>query len=94
MPDAIAYPINGSDQQLLANWSGAYRGFSLEETGAAAAKLRIYDGTSTAGILLESVGLGALETAREFYPDGVVVKTGIYIDIVSGTIAGHIRLSG
>ena len=89
---ARAVALTGSDQ-LVTTGPGAYRGFSLRETsGAAVATVRVYDGTSAAGTLLESVSLTASESAREWYDDGIRCDTGIYIDVVAGAVEGSVRI--
>jgi hypothetical protein len=91
-----AVALTGADQAVR---SGActYHGFSLRETAGATAVVRIYDGTSAAGTLLDSVALSANESAREYYPvedsrGGIRAASGIYIDVVSGAVEGSLRV--
>jgi hypothetical protein len=73
---------------------GTYRGFTLRETsGGAAAVVVLYDHASAAsGTIIEQISLAQGESARELYPDGVRVSNGIYVDVVSGAVAGSIRI--
>jgi hypothetical protein len=87
--------LTGSDQ-LIATAAPLlhYRGFSVRETsGSASALLRIFDGTTATGNILEEVALTASQTARELYPlDGALTcSVGIYVDIVSGAVSGSVR---
>lgn len=90
------YPLSGASQPIR---SGAclYGGFSIRETVGAAAVVRIYDGLSAAGTLLDTISFAPLESARENYvtcgSKGDVAEVGIYVSIVSGTVEGSIRVS-
>lgn len=90
--DVVAAPaVSG----LLAPTARIYHGFSLRETtGAATALVRVRDGSVT-GLIMETIALNASESAREFYPAGLLAKStnGIYIEVASGAIAGSFRVS-
>lgn len=90
---AQAVALTGSDQTVKSD-AAIYRGFALRETsGSATATVRIYDGTSASGTLLDSVQLAAGESAREWYGDGgIKATTGIYVDVVSGAVEGSLRV--
>ncbi len=86
-----AEAITGDESVTLA--PANYYGFSLRETsGSAAATVRIYDGDTAAGALLDTIQLVAGESAREFYPGGVRAQEGIYVDVVSGAVEGSVRV--
>jgi hypothetical protein len=84
--------LTGSDQQAAAGVAG-YAGFTVRETAGAAAIVRIYDGTTTSGVLLDQVTLAANGEARAHYPGGIRCPGGIFVDIVSGAVAGSIRIT-
>lgn len=87
----VAVALTGSDQAVSAS-AKDYRGFTVRETAGATAVLVIYDNASTnSGTILENIGLLANESRSEFYPAGVKTSNGIYVDIVSGTVAGSVR---
>lgn len=87
-----AVDISGADEAVASGRT--YHGFSLKETsGAASATVKIYRGSDATGDLVEVVQLAASESAREFYPGGISVSFGIYIDIVSGSVEGSVRVS-
>ena len=88
-----AYALTGSDQ-LVFTGVGWYGGFSVRETAAAAASIRVYDGTSATGTLLDTIALAANESARENYTGNGMLQfsNGVYVDIVSGTVEGSVRL--
>lgn len=90
--DIILVALTGSDQVVRAT-HGTYCGFSIRETAGAAAVVRIYDHASAAsGNLLDTIRLAANESARECYPRGIRADNGVYVDIVSGTVEGSVRL--
>ena len=71
--------------------AGNYCGFSFRETtGAATATIVIYDATSATGTILDTIQLAQGESAREFYPGGIICENGIHA-VVTGTIQGSIR---
>lgn len=90
MSTAQAVAITGSDQAITPG-RVKYHGFSLRETAGSTAVVRIYDGTSATGTLLDSVSFVANESAREWYPDGIETSLGIYVDIISGAVEGSVR---
>jgi hypothetical protein len=94
MTGALATPValTGTDQQVHSG-RGGYVGFAVRETAAAAAVVRIYDGTSAAGVLLDQVTLAANGEARAHYPGGLRFATGLFVDVVSGAVAGSIRIA-
>jgi hypothetical protein len=84
--------LTGSSQ-IVSNTPADYRGFGVRETAGATAVLRIYDNASAAsGVLLDVVSLVANESARELYPGAIHASNGVYVQVVSGTIEGSVRL--
>lgn len=84
--------LTGSDQAVRATAS-VYRGFTIRETAGATAVVRIFDHASAAsGTVLDEISLAADESARELYPAGIWAENGIYVDVVSGSVAGSIRV--
>lgn len=88
-----AVALTGSDQVVQAGRT-FYRGFSIRETsGSASALVRIYDNASAAsGTVLDEVSLVAGESAREWYDSGIWADAGVYVDVVSGAVAGSVRV--
>lgn len=88
--------LTGANQALglPANPVIYYRGFSVRETsGTATALIRVWDNASAAsGVPLDQISLAANESARELYSPPSVAKTGIFIEVVSGAVAGSIRI--
>ena len=92
MASAVAVALTGSDQSVSSTHC-TYYGFSIRETVGAAAVIRIYNNASAnSGTLLDTISLAANESAREDYAMGLQAENGIYIDIVSGTVEGSVRL--
>lgn len=90
--NARATALTGLDQVVSANPS-LYYGFSIRETsGSASALVRIFDHASAAsGTVLDEIALAAGESAREFYNGGIRAVNGLYVDVVSGAVAGSVR---
>jgi F0F1-type ATP synthase alpha subunit len=89
---ASAVALTGSDQTVRTS-AANYAGFSIRETAGATAVVVIYDNTSASGTVLEAISLAANESAREFYPGGIWANTGIFVDVVSGAVAGSVRIA-
>lgn len=87
-----ALPIAGTG--VLRSTPVTYLGFSIDETsGAATAKVILYDNASAAsGTILDVIDLLPGQSAREWYGDGLVTVNGIYCSVVSGAVAGSVRV--
>ncbi len=94
--------LTGSTQQIATTQqvrasqpvSVRYEGFSLREsTGTGTALVRIFDGMDATGTVLDEVALGPGESAREHYRGGFTAAKGIFIQVVSGSVAGSVRYS-
>jgi hypothetical protein len=87
----VPYPVTASG--VVKATATNYIGFSIAETtGLASASFIIYDGASSAGAEIDRCTLLAGQSARECYPFETAC-TEVYFDLVSGTIAGTVRLS-
>jgi hypothetical protein len=91
MVAATSVPLTGA-AQVVAVGPALYRGFTLRETAGAEAVVRVWDNPSAAaGTLLDTVALPADGSATELH-DGVRAATGVYVQVVSGTVEGAIRI--
>lgn len=84
--------LTGANQLV---WTGpaVYRGITLRETAGAVATVRVFDGTSAAGTLLQTISLAANESRDDWYTGGGLwARTGIYVSIAAGTVEGSIRV--
>lgn len=92
--NASSTTISGSSQVLI-NAACTYRGFSIKETsGTATASVVLWDSASAAsGPILDEITLIAGESAREYYETGITAYHGIYVQVVSGAVAGVVRSS-
>jgi hypothetical protein len=92
---AQALALSGSSQ-ALSTGSVRYSGFTIRETGGTVgAIVRVWDNASAAsGTVLDEISLAAGESAREFYPGGIRASYGVYVQVVSGAIAGSVRIGG
>lgn len=90
---ANAVALTGSDQ-AVATTRTFYRGFTIRETsGSASAVVTIYDHASAAsGTILEEIMLNPSESSREWYETGIWASNGVYVDVVSGSVAGSVRV--
>lgn len=83
----------GADTAVSSVTEGVYYGFTIRETAGSTAVVQIFDNTAGSGTLLDSIGLAANASLSKFYgPQGIHVKTGIYVKLVSGAIEGSIRI--
>lgn len=86
-----AVALTGSNQ-IISQPTAVYCGFSIRETsGTAVATVRVWNGTSATGTLLDDISLTAGQSARELYPEGVNADLGIFVQIVAGSVAGSVR---
>lgn len=84
--------LTGADQAAFAARC-VYAGFTIRETAGSTAVVQIFDNASAAsGVLLDTISLAASESAREFYPGGIFAVNGVYVEIVSGTVEGSVRI--
>lgn len=88
-----ANDIAASTDEAITTGRSSFRGFSLRETAAAPAVVRIYDGASATGTLLASIGLIAGESKHIVHNEGIEARLGIFVDVVSGAIEGSIFTS-
>jgi hypothetical protein len=84
--------LTGSNQVIVAS-AKDYRGFTIRETAGSTAVVVLFDNASAAsGTILEEIGLTANESRSEFYAAGLDTSNGVYASIVSGAVAGSVRL--
>lgn len=83
-----------STSRQLVNTSGCLTVHATRETsGSSSAVYRLWDGSSAAGTLILPVALAASESTRDdFREHHLVFKTGLYVELVSGTIEGSISV--
>jgi hypothetical protein len=92
MGHSRAVALTGSDFQAAAS-PAIFRGFyALETGGAAAATIRIYNGTSVSGVLVGGANLVASASADTEYAD-LFCEGGIFVDVGgTGVLAGSVRI--
>jgi hypothetical protein len=91
-PAAAPRALTGSDQQVVTG-PATYRGYSLRETASAAAVVRVWDGTSAAGTLLDTVALAADGSAQAWHDGGGIrAASGVFVEVVSGAVEGSVRI--
>jgi len=68
-----------------------YAGFNFRNTTGASIVVAIYDGTSTGGILIETVNIPANDSRSELYAREIPLTSGsFYVDWTTG-IVGSVR---
>lgn len=66
-----------------------YRGVRLRETAGAVATIVVYDNASAAsGTILDEISFLAGQSVRETYGPAQLVRNGIFVSVVAGTVAG------
>lgn len=74
---------------LVATGPGSLSGWSLRETAGAVATWRLRDGTTVAGTVIAVGGFAAAGADTTTYFD-VHFRTGLYFEVVAGTIEGTV----
>ncbi len=90
-----AVALTGSNQQITAQPHDPYAGFSIRETtGTVAAAVRIWDNAAgqSSGTLLDTIGLAAGQSLSKAYTPQVAPTAGIWVQVVSGTVEGCVRV--
>jgi len=65
----------------------------LDTTGAALARLELYDGYDANSLLIAPVNLLASESSREWFGDpGLTCERGIFVNVLAGSVRGSIFL--
>ena len=85
--------IPSKSEQIL-NTGGCLTVHSTRETtGTTSAVYRLWDGTSAAGTLLLTVSLIAAESTRDdFREHHLTFRTGLYYELVSGSLEGQVSV--
>ncbi len=83
-----------SASKQLVNNSGCLTVHATRETtGTTAAVYRFWDGSGANGTLIMPVSLTAGESTRDdFHEHHIVFRTGLYYELVSGTLEGSVSL--
>ena len=90
MAASVAIALTGADQQVLSG-PGIYRGIVARETAGGTAVLQVRDGIGNTGTLLDLVSLAANGYASGTNQE-VRFTTGLWVEVVSGSIEGSVRL--
>jgi hypothetical protein len=89
---SYSVPLTGSDQIAVAG-AGVLAGYTIRETAGAAAVVRIFDHESAAsGTILAGISLAADQAVDVMYPRPVRAVRGVFVDVVSGTVEGSVRI--
>ena len=96
MPSITTTPIpyGGGATQVIFAGAGWFKGVSLRETAGAAAIVRLWDNpTTNTGTLIGTYAFVANQSYNELYTgDPVYCAKGLFLEKVSGTIEGSIRI--
>ena len=95
MPAKFSTPIAltpGAGQQIITG-PGFYKGAIVRETGAVPLVLRVWDGTSAAGTIVDVVSVAANATVNSFTSSAIAFSIGLYVERVTGTnYEGSVRI--
>jgi hypothetical protein len=82
----------GEVESIVQSVGTIYGWIISESTGTAAAKIRLFDGTSSSGYYIGTVTLAENESNREFFPVETpqIRNNAIYLEIVSGKVEGSV----
>lgn len=80
-----------ADTQVAATRT-VYRGCTFRETAGSTASIRVYNNSAASGTLLCAISLAANASFTEHLEDGVEADLGIYVDVVTGTVEGSVRV--
>ena len=82
----------GNAGKLIYSRQATVTGWSFRETsGTVGAVLRIVDGQDNTGTLIAALSLsGGQAAAVSLAPGGLAALSGVYIDVVSGTVEGAV----
>lgn len=91
MPSSVPLYFN-ADVDIDAGGIYYIAGFWMRETAGAAAVVKVYDAQSATGNPVLSISLSANESVGDNFEPPMRIKTGIYVDVVSGAAEGGIRV--
>ncbi len=86
--DLVVVPVT-ADAATTARF---YGGFNFRNSTGAAITVSIYDGTSTAGVLIDSISIPANDSKHVHYPTFIGLTSGsVFVDWITGAV-GSIRV--
>jgi len=88
-------PLTVTAGSLLGSNNGWFKGYNLRETsGSAPASVKIYNGYSTNGQLIATIGLLAGTSVDIHYPilEAINFQNGMFV-VITGAVEGTIRWS-
>lgn len=91
----IAYPLLAvTTGKVLISRPCMIVGWTItEQTGSAVAKFQLWNGGSTGGVLVATVGLASAgSSVNPPTDDGILCESGVFLDIVSGQVQGAVYL--
>lgn len=91
---AVGVPASGAG--VVAGGGTLLSGWSFRETtGAAAARVDIFDGLDAGGQLVATITLAANESTRDSLSvPGIWCRRGVFVNVVAGAVAGAVWVSG
>lgn len=82
-------PATTASVQVLGGAAFLHGWALMESTGSAGAVVRFRDGTGTDGVVIAPISLTGGESTRDFFPGaGVAVRSGLFLEVVSGEVEG------
>lgn len=93
-PFSVPIPlVVGASQQIITG-PGFYKGGVVRELSAAPLVLRVWDGTSATGTIIDIISVAANAVVTSFNDDSVAFSKGVFVERVTGTnYEGSLRIA-
>lgn len=88
-----AIPFTGAATQQAFTGRSLLAGWTIRETAGAVCVVRIWDGVSAAGTILADISLAANGSSDVFFSGAVEAHVGLFVEKVSGTFEGSVRVA-
>lgn len=79
--------VSFTSDKVIRNNAALVKGFSIGASSASV--VNIYDGLSASGTIVFNLQIPQNETSM-FYSDGIAFNTGVFVDVVSGSVVGSV----
>lgn len=87
-PLTLNQNTGAATSQLVATSANTLRGWSLRENAGGLAVVRLRNGRDAGADILLTISFAAAESVRDFPTHGIAFTTGLYCEIVTGSIEG------
>lgn len=89
--DTLPIPVSTVGYQVFARGGRLFGWSFVETTGAAIAQVRLIDGSGPTGAEIVNITLSSGQSTRDWLAKpGIRIRSGVYVDVVAGSIRGSI----